>query len=279
MPGRSRAHNEHGGPTRRSARISKRAAVGVFRAPGAARSADITQAPSRSTAVASKCTSARAFPSIREAHFGMIQSLLFREPFWLLVAVTLLNKTPGKSARPIFWAVKQRWPDVPTMAAADQEELCRMIRSLGLQSQRSRRIQRLAAAWSTAPPQAAVRYRTKDYPRHGDGRDIDHRILSDATECRGALEIGHLPGCGPYAWDSWRIFCRDMLRGVADDYNGLHAAPNFEPEWKRVRPLDKELRGCLQWMWLREGRVWDPATGKSRAATELEMADAVRGEC
>ena len=39
--------------------------------------------------------------------------------------------------------------------------------------------------------------------------------------------ISHIPGCGPYALDSYRIFC------TGDD------------EWKKVRPTDKELTRYL----------------------------------
>lgn len=39
--------------------------------------------------------------------------------------------------------------------------------------------------------------------------------------------VSHVPGCGPYALDSYRIFC-----GGAE-------------EWKRVRPTDKELTKYL----------------------------------
>ena len=123
------------------------------------------------------------------------------------------------------------------------------------------------------------------YPCKGDGKEFKRQqvVEEDADDVGGALEIGHLPGCGPYAWDSWRIFCRDTLRGVAEDYNGKGASAGkdgevFVPEWKKVVPLDKELRACLRWMWLREGWIWDHETGEKREATEEEMERAVKGE-
>ncbi|TDZ24436.1 hypothetical protein Cob_v002608 [Colletotrichum orbiculare MAFF 240422] len=73
---------------------------------------------------------------------------------------------------------------------------------------------------------------------------------------------------GKYALDSWRIFCRDELLGRAKDWNGGGAAPNFQPEWMRVRPDDKELRACLRWMWMREGWEWDPVTGEKTVLRE-----------
>lgn len=89
--------------------------------------------------------------------------------------------------------------------------------------------------------------------------------------------VSHLPGCGPYALDSYRMFC-----GSADD------------GWKSVRPTDKELikhmvrpssifvvmlqlqrlptltltdRACAhytqKWRWAVEAyRRWDPDYGR-----------------
>ncbi|KAI0423670.1 DNA glycosylase [Xylaria sp. FL1042] len=91
----------------------------------------------------------------------------------------------------------------------------------------------------------------------GGGRDNDR----DSEENTMAWEIGHMTQ-GPYALDSWRIFCRDVLRGEAEDWNGAGREGEFQPEWMRVLPRDKELRACLRWMWMREGWQWDPATGE-----------------
>jgi hypothetical protein len=111
-----------------------------------------------------------------------------------------------------------------------------------------------------------------------------------------------LVGCGAFACDSWRIFCRDALRGRSDrrwilqpvnsegkeladvgangasrenGNTGRHTFYPMDPldieeEWKRVLPKDKELRPFIGWMWLKEGWIWDPETGyKERAATDL----------
>jgi len=139
----------------------------------------------------------------------------------------------------------------------------------------------MAEAWLANPPVAGRRYRTLHYPVKGDGKGYKKTeiVEQDAQDCGGALEIGHIPGCGPYAWDSWRIFCRDVLRGVAEGFDGQGAeVAELEPEWKRVLPLDKELRATLRWMHLREGLVWDQETGERRPATEAEMERATRGE-
>ncbi|KAF2765999.1 DNA glycosylase, partial [Teratosphaeria nubilosa] len=207
-------------------------------------------------------------PPIASERFGIIQEKLWNEPFWLIIAVVFLNKTAGRAAAPTFWKLKQRYKSPEALAEADPDELHDMIQHLGLQNQRSRRLLAISKAWVESPPVAGVRHKTQNYPAHGDHAEYKAHpkgtpIEGDVEDCKGALEIGHISGCGPYAWDSWRIFCRDVLRGVAEDYNGKGAADeSFEPEWKRVLPLDKELVATLRWMWLRKGWIWNPKTGK-----------------
>ncbi|KAK5675732.1 hypothetical protein LTS10_011459 [Elasticomyces elasticus] len=220
-------------------------------------------------------------PPTTSEHFGIIQEKLWREPFWLIVAVTLLNQTGGKTAVPCFWGLKERYQTVEGMATADRDDVLEMIRHLGLQKRRTEGLLKLAKEWLDRPPAVGTRYRTRHYPNYNDQRQYLRTkvVESDAADCAGALEVGHLPGCGPYAWDSWRIFCRDVLRGVAQDYNGLGATDEeFEPEWRRVVPKDKELRAALRWMWMKEGWKWDHETGARQRATEEELELAEKGE-
>lgn len=167
-----------------------------------------------------------------------------------------------------------------------------MIHSLGFQNQRARKLIKIAETWVSEPPQKGKLFRTMDYPNKGNGRHLKPKdtVDEDVEDCieAGALEIAHIYGLGPYAWDSWRIFCRDVFRGVAQGYNGegvsgytplsqtTHTS-DFEPEWKRVVPLDKELRACLRWMWLREGWEWDPLTGNKKKAAPALMREASDG--
>ena len=225
-------------------------------------------------------TSICPFPSIHSPRFGIIQEKLWQEPFWLLIAVTFLNKTTGRAAVPVFWALKEKYGTPEALAKADQEELEEIIRHLGLQRARSKRLILMAAAWVEQPPARGRRWRRLHYPLNGDGKDFKpgQCVEEDADDCKGAVEIGHIPGCGPYAFDSWRIFCRDVLRGVAEDYTGAGGGEGFVAEWKKVIPGDKELRACLRWMWLREGWIWNHETGERREATDEEMEKAVKGE-
>ncbi|KAK2022821.1 methyl-CpG binding domain-containing protein 4 [Colletotrichum zoysiae] len=210
------------------------------------------------------------FPPLSAPRFGLIQEEFAHEPFWLLVVVTFLVKTAGTLAIPAFYKVKERFP-TPT-ALADPEAtapIVSMIHHLGLSVVRTAAIQRYARLWLERPPTAGTVYRVKNY----DKRDLELETLRPdvggsqeltpgrSGEAGEAWEMGHLTQ-GKYALDSWRIFCRDELLGRAEDWNGKGAAPNFQPEWMRVRPDDKELRACLRWMWMREGWEWDPVTGE-----------------
>jgi methyl-CpG-binding domain protein 4 len=84
-----------------------------------------------------------------------------------------------------------------TSFLADPEELRDHIRSLGLQSIRARRLIALSATYA--------------YESAYHDHDQDHTPIS------------HLPGSGPYALDSYRIYC-----GGPD-------------AWRTVMPRDKEL--------------------------------------
>ncbi|KLU89289.1 hypothetical protein MAPG_08263 [Magnaporthiopsis poae ATCC 64411] len=133
-----------------------------------------------------------------------------------------------------------------------------------------------------------------------DESNDDHDEAVRATSHRGlgsAWEIGHITQ-GSYAIDSWRIFCRDELLGRTgpatgddddDDDDGQQknkkketsittttderkrrsgGKGEFQPEWMRVQPADKELRAYLRWMWMREGWDWDPETGEREVLSE-----------
>ena len=90
-----------------------------------------------------------------------------------------------------------------TSSLADPAELRDHIRSLGLQSIRARRLIALSAAYACS------------YAYHDHDHDHDHD--------HGLTPISHLPGSGPYAFDSYRIYC-----GGPD-------------AWRTVMPRDKEL--------------------------------------
>lgn len=218
------------------------------------------------------------FPPIDAPSFGLVQEQLAHDPFRLLLATIFLNRTRGGVALPVLFKVFARYPTIDAMAAADLSELVSMIRCLGFQNQRAKKCIAIARFWQTDPPVKGKRYRKLHYPNKLDGRDVGRDECVDDEDPRAAWEIAHLPGVGAYSLDSWRIFCRDKLRGLADDWKGTGAAmKGFVPEWMSVLPQDKELRAYLTWMWLKEGWVWDRHTGDLTPASEKMLRAAKKG--
>ncbi|CAH0020321.1 unnamed protein product [Clonostachys rhizophaga] len=207
-----------------------------------------------------KTTSACRSPPIHGSRFGLIQEKLGHNLYELLVAAMLWNRTRGMQAKPIFLALVQQYPTPDHLAKANLSELADLIRPIGLYNSRAKRFLLFAQAWLLSPPSKERRYRRMHYPSAGDGKDVGPTEILDKSDFREGWEVAHLPGVGPYALDSFRIFHRDILRGLAKDWEGTGATPGFEPEWKRVVPSDKELKAYIRWRWLKEGYVWDPAT-------------------
>jgi methyl-CpG-binding domain protein 4 len=206
------------------------------------------------------------FPRLDAPCFGILQEKLAHDPLWLLIAVTFLIKTHGKLAIPAFHKLMNKYPNPEDLASAEKEYIVSIFKKIGLQNNRARTVQLYARTWLFNPPQKGKRYAVRGYPTRLSGRDIKKDEVLDDNDSREAWEIGHMTQ-GHYALDSWRIFCRDSLRGVER---------NFQPEWMRVLPEDKELRAYLRWKWLREeGKVWDPVTGDTDFASE-ELLEAAR---
>ncbi|CAG8281944.1 unnamed protein product [Penicillium nalgiovense] len=218
------------------------------------------------------------FPPIDASSFGLIQEQLAHDPFRLLIATIFLNRTRGGVALPVLFKVFERYPTIEAMAEADLPEFVSIINCLGFQNQRARKCITLAQTWLSDPPHKSKRYRKLHYPRKLDGRNVGREECIDEEDLRVAWEIAHLPGVGAYSLDSWRIFCRDELRGESSDWKGTDATEvGFVPEWKCVLPHDKELRAYLTWMWLKEGWVWDYNTGDLTLASDKMMRAAQSG--
>lgn len=272
-----------------------------------ARTAAVTPSPTakKTSRPARNTVSALPIPPLAADRFGLVQEELAGDPFRLLIAVTFLIRTPGRVAIPVFRQLMERYPTAQALVEADSADIEAMMHHLGLSNQRTKTIQKYARTWLERPPSKDLRYGIKDYPQKGDGKDVragemfgpedpysdkgDGAVGSPdssgsskendpqaKTTARGhgtAWEIGHLT-TGRYALDSWRIFCRDILLGRAQDWKGKGQDGTFQPEWMRVLPEDKELRACLRWMWMREGWEWDPRTGEKTLLRE-EMRQAV----
>ncbi|OXV08792.1 hypothetical protein Egran_03444 [Elaphomyces granulatus] len=217
------------------------------------------------------------FPSISATSFGLIQEQLASDPFRLLIATIFLNRTRGVAAIPALFRLFEHYPTIQTLAEAELADVVSMIHCLGFQNQRAKKCIQLAKTWLATPPFKGKRYRKLHYPNRGDGLDVGPEDYIDDDDRRVAWEVAHLPGVGAYAIDSWRIFCRDQLRGRVTDWDGSGAAEWFLPEWKSVVPKDKELRAYITWMWLKEGQVWNHETGERTPASDKLMRSARRG--
>ena len=216
------------------------------------------------------------FPPLSHPTFGLMQERLAHDPFRLLIATIFLNKTRGEQAMPVFYQLMERYPTIYDMAAAQVEDVTEVIKRLGFQNQRARKIVQMSKTWLERPPEFGKRMRKQNYPKKGDGKDVKaDEVIEDEDE-RVAWEISHLPGLGPYSHDSWRMFCRDKMRGVAKDWLGDGTEEGFEPEWKRVLPTDKELRAWCTWMWLKEGFSWNKESGE-RTKADPEILAMARG--
>ncbi|KIE03221.1 methyl-CpG-binding domain-containing protein 4, partial [Metarhizium majus ARSEF 297] len=199
----------------------------------------------------------------------------------------IASYTSGQAAIPVFYKVKERFPSPTELRDPNNaEELFSMIRHLGLAANRLAFIQKYAEVFISNPPAPGKQYKVRNYERreflpsamsmesldtNGDSKCLNQGAADDEANAM-AWEIGHMTQ-GKYTLDSWRIFCRDELLGRAQDWNGKGRQPEFQPEWMRVLPHDKELRAYLRWMWMREGWEWNPETGERQVLRpELEAA-------
>ena len=190
-------------------------------------------------------------PIVEPKTFGLIQEGIAHNLYFLVIQAILWNQTYGRQARPVFYALIEKYPNPQHLSKAALVELTAMLQPLGLHNVRARRCIALAKRWVEHPPAPTRKYRRKNYP-----------VATPTRIADSEYEIAHLPGVGPYALDSFRIFHRDEMLGRTKDRVGTGVHQNkFEPEWQRVLPKDKELRAYLRWKWLSEGFLWDEKTG------------------
>lgn len=76
--------------------------------------------------------------------YGLIEEQLYEDPWKLLVACMLLNKTSSKQVRDVIWKLFQIIPDATTASMIDERAIEDVIRPLGLFRKRSRAIKKFS---------------------------------------------------------------------------------------------------------------------------------------
>lgn len=120
--------------------------------------------------------------------FGLIEDLLADNPWQLLIACVLLNKTGRVLVDRLLATVFQRWPTAEALREADRSELEQMLTPLGLQRKRSFMLRRFS-----------------------------HEYLAAVSECGSPLpadRLRALHGLGKYAIDAYEIYVRQAVDKV-----------------------------------------------------------------
>ncbi|KAI3429502.1 hypothetical protein D9Q98_005591 [Chlorella vulgaris] len=119
--------------------------------------------------------------------YGLLEEELFDDPWKLLVACMLLNKTSSMAVRRVIWELFALCPTPAAAISADQQQLQALIQPLGLFRKRAAAIQQLS-------------------------QDYLYKQWREPTE---------LFGIGKYAADAYHMFCRGRWRDVAPDDKDL----------------------------------------------------------
>ncbi|GAB4822354.1 hypothetical protein N2152v2_009400 [Parachlorella kessleri] len=119
--------------------------------------------------------------------YGLLEEELYDDPWKLLVACMLLNKTSGKQVRKVIWDLFLLCPTPAAATSADVAAIQTLIQPLGLFRKRAVAIQKLS-------------------------RDYLEKQWRDPQE---------LHGIGKYAADAYYMFCRGRWHDVAPEDKDL----------------------------------------------------------
>lgn len=119
--------------------------------------------------------------------YGLLEEELYDDPWKLLVACMLLNKTAGTQVRKVIWELFQLCPTPAAAVAADVQQVQALIQPLGLFRKRALAIQQLS-------------------------QDYLYKQWRHPTE---------LFGIGKYAADAYLMFCRGRWREVQPEDKDL----------------------------------------------------------
>jgi methyl-CpG-binding domain protein 4 len=124
---------------------------------------------------------------------GLLQESLWPNEWKILVSCLLLNLTTRKQVDKVIDGLFKKYPDPHSMRAANDDDLHEMIKSLGLANKRVNTLKR----------------------------------FSDEYVNKQWKTPKELYGCGKYADDAWRIFCRGDWRLVEPNDHALNDYFNF----------------------------------------------------
>ncbi len=119
----------------------------------------------------------------------LIQEDYYPDEFKCLVCCLLLNRCRGVTVRDVVPTLFASFPDAAAMSAADAMELTRILKPLGFQNQRAKRLVEFSVAYD------------------GPWRDVEE-----------------LPGIGEYAATFWRMF---FLEELGDEAPKDHAVKDY----------------------------------------------------
>jgi methyl-CpG-binding domain protein 4 len=119
--------------------------------------------------------------------FGLLEEELWQDPWRLLLACLLLNKTSGKQVRLVLWDLLALCPTPAAAVTADTDAIRAIIQPLGLHNKRAVAVQKLSD-------------------------DFMNKEWTCPTQ---------LYGIGKYAADAYYIFCRGQWEGVQPDDKDL----------------------------------------------------------
>lgn len=78
--------------------------------------------------------------------YSLIQEELFNQPFWLLIACILLNRSSRVVAQRVLSELMIRWPAPSDIVSADQQALADCVKCLGFVKRRTAFVSSLARA-------------------------------------------------------------------------------------------------------------------------------------
>lgn len=125
--------------------------------------------------------------------FGLLEESLYEDPWRLLVACVLLNKTTATQVRKVIWDFFKCCPTPETACAADPAGIETLIHPLGLHRKRALSLQRMS-------------------------HDYLHKNWCTPEE---------LHACGKYAADAYFIFCRGRWKDVHPEDKDLRLYRNW----------------------------------------------------